>query len=190
MRRLFSLFPVLALAVATLSAPVSADEASLFKALKGGGHVALIRHALAPGTGDPDNFELGKCETQRNLSDEGRAQAQRMGEKLRVNGLAQAFVYSSQWCRCLDTARLMALGPVTEIPQLNSLYRHPERRESQTRDLRDWIAAQREDAPLVLVTHQFTINGIVGEYTKSGEIVVARRDRDGSLTVVGTIETN
>ena len=86
------------------------DEAGLWAALRDGGHVALIRHALAPGTGDPAGFRVDDCATQRNLSPAGRAQARAIGERFRANGIDTAALFSSQWCRCLDTARELALG--------------------------------------------------------------------------------
>jgi broad specificity phosphatase PhoE len=85
-------------------ASATADDATLWRALASKGHFALLRHAIAPGTGDPPGFTLGDCDTQRNLSAEGRAQAERIGARLRENGIAAARVLSSQWCRCLDTA--------------------------------------------------------------------------------------
>ena len=82
------------------------------------GRGRLRGHAAArapPGVGDPANFRLGDCATQRNLSEEGRAQAGHLGERLRAHGIQQAEVYSSQWCRCLETAGLLELGPVAEL---------------------------------------------------------------------------
>src|SRR5688500_16468822 len=90
----------------------AADEAELFEALRTGRAAALLRHALAPGIGDPAEFRLDDCATQRNLSAAGRDQARAIGERLRAQGITQAEVYSSQWCRCLETARLLDLGAV------------------------------------------------------------------------------
>ena len=95
------------------AAQTQPDEAALWAALRAGGHVALIRHALAPGTGDPAGFRVDDCATQRNLSPTGRAQARAIGERFRANGIDTAAVLSSQWCRCLDTARELALGEIT-----------------------------------------------------------------------------
>lgn len=121
---------------------LAASEANLWKALKSGGHVALLRHAIAPGTGDPDEFTIGKCSTQRNLSEQGRAQATRIGRRFRTHGVKMARVYSSQWCRCRDTAELLRLGFVAELPILNSFFRQRERQKSQTLALREWLKKQ------------------------------------------------
>src|SRR4029453_2235799 len=107
-------------------------------ALRTPGHFALIRHASAPGTLDPPGFKLDDCTTQRNLSASGRAQAIRMGDLLRSNGIAAARVHSSQWCRCVETATLMKLGDVAPQPLLN-FSPNQERRAQQVQDLRTWI---------------------------------------------------
>lgn len=166
-----------------------ADEVALWQALKSGGHVALLRHAVAPGTGDPAEFTIGDCSTQRNLSDEGRAQARRIGERFRANGIDQALVFSSQWCRCLDTSELLELGPVTELPTLNSFFRRFERQEPQTTRLKEWLSQQDLSGVHVLVTHQVNITALTGVYPSSGELVVARPSASGDLSVIGTIET-
>jgi len=163
------------------------QEETLWKALRSGGHVALMRHALAPGTGDPPEFSIVDCSTQRNLSDEGRQQAKRIGDRFRANGISSALVYSSQWCRCVDTAELLELGVVKELPTLNSFFQDFERRQPQSQQLRKWIAKQNLDKPLVLVTHQVNINALTNVYTSSGEMVIVRRNDDGNITVLGNI---
>jgi broad specificity phosphatase PhoE len=183
--------PVAALClVLAVSGQAAADEAPLWRALRSGGHLALLRHALAPGTGDPPGFTVDRCETQRNLSDEGRRQAGRIGARFRTNGIPAAEVFSSQLCRCLETARLLGIGPVRELPFLNSFFRRYERREAQTRRLKTWLAGQDLDRPLVLVTHQVNITALTGVYPGSGELVVVRRGDEGRITVVGTIATD
>lgn len=164
-------------------------EAELWDALQSTDHVALLRHAIAPGTGDPANFEIDDCATQRNLSDQGRGQARRIGARFREHGVSVASVFSSQWCRCRETARLLGLGPVTDQPILNSFFRNYERREPQTRMLREWIARQDLSLPLILVTHQVNITALTDVYPQSGELVILRRDRAGGLFVLGTIRT-
>jgi len=171
-----------------MATPAAADDA-LWKALRSGEHVALLRHALAPGTGDPAEFALRDCSTQRNLSDQGRGQAARIGARFRANGIAAARVASSQWCRCLETARLLDLGPVEELPPLNSFFRRGERRDAQTRALQAWLGDQALERPIVLVTHQVNITALTGIFPASGELVVLRRDSDGTLSVVGRLET-
>ena len=152
-------------------------------------HVALLRHAIAPGTGDPPQFELGQCATQRNLSEEGRDQAEKIGDRFREKKIQSAQVFSSQWCRCLETAKLLKLGPVEELAALNSFFQRYERRESQTRMLLEWIASQNLDRPLVLVTHQVNITALTGIYPESGELVIVYRSNTGDISTIGTIKT-
>lgn len=168
----------------------AAQEAALWQALASPGHVALLRHAIAPGVGDPSEFALGDCARQRNLSSEGRRQAQRIGARFRKNGLEAARIFSSQWCRCLETARLLGLGAVTELPVLNSFFQRPERGNRQTRALEAWLADQDLDGPLVLVTHQVNITALTGVNPASGELVVIRRSKDGKISTLGSIRTD
>lgn len=164
------------------------DEAALWRALASGGHVALMRHATAPGYGDPASFTIGDCTTQRNLSEEGRAQAKRMGEAFRANGAGNVRVYSSQWCRCMDTAEQLGLGPVEELPALNSLHGHAQNAGPQLKAFSQFLAGQPREGPsLVLVSHHATIARFVGAGTASGAVVVARRDGAGGLEVLGTL---
>ena len=101
-----------------------------------------------------------------------------------------ARVVSSQWCRCLETAKLLGLGPVEELPVLNSFFRRNERRAQQTQALRDWLAGQDLDGTLVLVTHQVNITALTGVYPASGELAVIRRSANGEISVVGSIQTD
>ncbi|WP_282606989.1 histidine phosphatase family protein [Pelagibius sp. Alg239-R121] len=167
----------------------SAHETKLWQALASERHVVLMRHATAPGTGDPSNFALRDCATQRNLSDEGRAQAARIGARFRAAGIASARVLSSQWCRCLETAKLLGLGPVEELASLNSFFSHPDRRAAATQALKDWLIAQPLEGPIVLVTHQVNITALTGIYPRSGEMVILQRIGDGGLLAAGRIET-
>ncbi|MPZ34614.1 MAG: histidine phosphatase family protein [Rhodospirillales bacterium] len=163
----------------------SAAAADVGSALRTAGHFALIRHAAAPGTLDPPGFRLDDCTTQRNLSAGGRTQAMRMGDLFRANGIAAARIYSSQWCRCLDTAMLMRLGDVTQRPLLNYFGRDPERRAKQLADLRAWIARLELVQPTILMTHQLVITTVAEVPAGDGEIVVMRREADGKLTLQG-----
>jgi phosphohistidine phosphatase SixA len=171
--------------------PVGAQnaDASLWRLLSDGRHVALIRHAQAPGTGDPPGFAIGDCTTQRNLDAIGREQALRLGERFRAAGIAQARILSSRWCRCRETAELMALGPVGSSPDaLDSFFAAPQREASaRTALLRLVTGLPQVGPPIVLVTHQVNITAITGIVPASGEIVVVRREGDGSLVLAGRI---
>lgn len=153
------------------------------------GHFALIRHALAPGTYDPPDYRLDDCSTQRNLSAEGRAQAARIGDLFRSNGIAATRLFSSQWCRCIETAALLRLGEMTPQPLLNSFAQDRSRSGEQTQALIEWLGRQELSQPTVLMTHQVVINALSGISTGSGEIVVMRREADGRLTTGGRIAT-
>jgi phosphohistidine phosphatase SixA len=185
-------WPVFLLSIACFIMPAAgqlhADELVIWNALQSGNHFALLRHAIAPGVGDPPHFTLGKCSTQRSLSDEGRNQAVRIGERFRANGIARARVFSSQWCRCLETAKLLALGPVQELPALNSFFQQYEREKSQTQMLKEWLAKQDLREPLVLVTHQVNITALTNVYPASGEMVVVRQSNPGEFLVVGRLQ--
>jgi phosphohistidine phosphatase SixA len=164
------------------------DEAELIKRMQAGGHILMIRHALAPGFGDPDNFQIGDCSTQRNLNDRGREQAGAIGDWLRSRGITAARVYSSQWCRCLETAELLGLGPVTELPALNSFFELTQNREPNLKALRKFFAEQPSEGGLViLVTHQVTISAIADEGVSSGEGVLLDLNRDAPYRVVARL---
>ena len=161
----------------------------LWDALRSKNHFALLRHALAPGTGDPPEFTVDRRETQRNLSEEGRKQAKRIGDLFRAHGINKARVYSSEWYRCRDTAELLDLGPVTSLPALNSFYQNYEQKDVRTESLNDWLTQQRIDEPLILVTHQVNITALTGVYPSSGEIVILEKNAQVGLKVLGSIET-
>ena len=146
-----------------------------------------MRHALAPGTGDPETVVIGDCTTQRNLSDDGREQARKIGTAFRANGIPAARVFTSQWCRCAETEELLGIGDVIPLPALNSFFTEMERRAGQTAALSEWIAGYKNNAPLVLVTHQVNITALTEVYPRSGEIVVARRGENGNIRVLGTL---
>lgn len=185
-RALLAALPVIPLAT-MLNAPAASSD-DPWAALRNGGHVALIRHALAPGTGDPAGFTPGECATQRNLSEEGREQARRIGDLFRENGISQARVFTSTWCRSRETAELLRLGPVTALEPLDSFFQRRSEGDRQTRALAEWIAAQAALPPIVLVTHQVNITSYTGVFPGSGEIVVAGREGNG-VVVRGRVAT-
>ena len=179
---------LLVLSILLLSAPALAGEA-LWTALKSKHHFVLVRHALAPGYGDPDGFQVKDCQTQRNLNETGRQQSRRIGDLFKSHGIAKALVYSSQWCRCLETASLMGIGEVSELPPLNSLFLRFERKQIQTEQIADWMERRALSMPTVLVTHQVNITALTGYFPASGELVFVRKDPSGALAVIGTIDT-
>lgn len=187
-RRCFSTILVL-VCLLGWNTPLHADEAeeALWNALGSGEAVALIRHALAPGTGDPAGFKLDDCATQRNLSEEGRRQARQIGKAFRKNGIASAQVWSSRWCRCLETARLLELGSVQPLPSLDSFFRQPGRGPAQTAALREFLSQPHDGSPRVLVTHQVNITGLTGIVPRSGEMVVVQPQADGDILVMGRL---
>ena len=185
-----TLLACLCLLLPFAAARAETGEAALWAALRDGGHVALIRHALAPGTGDPPGFRVDDCATQRNLSAAGRAQARAIGERFRANGIATAAIFSSQWCRCLDTAREMGLGEAVAFPGLNSFFADRGEEAWHTAAARALIAERAHGPlPLVLVTHQVNITALSGVFPASGEIIVMRLDVD-TLSLAGRIRTD
>ena len=147
-------------------------------------HAALMRHATAPGTGDPDHFRLDDCTTQRNLSEAGRAEARETGRLLRAAGLAEALVLTSRWCRATDTARELDLGEVDPFPPLDSFFRDRSREDAVRRDILARIAERKAgDPPLIMVSHQVNITAVTGIFPASGEIVVVEVLPDGTAAV-------
>ena len=136
------------------------------------GNVLLIRHALAPGFGDPQNFDLNNCSTQRNLDGEGREQAFRIGEKIKAARIKFSKIYSSQWCRCLETAVYMNLGQITEEPGLNSFFQGIVPKDKTLSILRKRLESVEAKQELVLmITHQVTITAVTGIIVSSGGAV-------------------
>lgn len=152
-------------------------------------HFVIIRHALAPGTGDPENFNVNQRATQRNLSQEGEQQARYLGQLFRQQGIEQAKIFSSEWYRCRDSARLMELGPVTPLPALNSFYQNYGKKQQTTNALIRWLSEHQFQQPLILVTHQVNITALTGVYPASGELVFVKKTPDQPLQVLGTIKT-
>ena len=94
-------------------------------------------------------------------------------------------MHSSQWCRCLDTAELLELGPVTEQPLLNSFFGNPQDGRGQTEALRQWLSTRGSGLPLVLVTHQVNVTGLTSIVPRSGELVFVKLDEAGAVAVIG-----
>lgn len=178
---------LLALIALLAGLPAHADEAAAWQALRDGGHVALMRHAPAPGvTGDPPGFRLEDCATQRNLSEAGRAEAVASGARFKAEGIAFETILSSPWCRCVDTAELLDMGPVTIEPAFSNAFVLSDRRQEITAAGRAVIAAWRGAGTLLVVTHGANIGALTGIHPASGETVVVRIE-DGEIEPVGRI---
>jgi phosphohistidine phosphatase SixA len=169
---------------------LAANEQALWRELRNGGYVLLIRHADAPGTFDPPGFKLGVCSTQRNLSEEGRTQSRRLGELIRAQNVAIAQVFSSEWCRCIDTATLAFGADKVKTWSAISSPRGGDEKQarSNVEAVRQRIAQAGLKTNMVLVTHMFNIQDITGGGAAQGEIVVLRA-QDKQLRVVGRIAT-
>ena len=176
----------------TAATNVSANsEAKIWSRLRQGrGYVVLMRHALAPGIGDPPDFKLNDCSTQRNLSDEGRKQAIRIGKAFRSRNIQVSRVLSSQWCRCLETANLLNLGKVEPFPTINSFFNNYKTQSQQTAQLRQFIVNNRNTPGVILmITHEINITTITSDvYPKSGDSVVLRANDRDKIEVVGEIK--
>ena len=155
----------------------ASDENSLWEAVRAGSAFAIMRHALAPGTGDPAGFEIGDCATQRNLDGRGEAQARAIGASLAAAGVTFEQVLTSQWCRCRDTARLLGLGEPVEAPALNSFFADRSTRDEQTRATLDLIRSAT--GPVMMVTHQVNITALTGQSVSSGEVFILRATAEG-----------
>jgi phosphohistidine phosphatase SixA len=165
-----------------------ADEAAAWTALHAGRHVALMRHTDAPGgAGDPPGFRLDDCATQRNLSAKGRADAARIGARLRSEGIAVERILTSPWCRCMDTATLLALGPVEPEPTFGNVVVLSDQRESLTAGARKVIDKWTGRGILLVVTHGANIFALTGISPATGEIVVVRSGSGGRSEPVGRL---
>jgi broad specificity phosphatase PhoE len=181
--------PCFLLLLACASLPSAAEPAqdALWQRLRSGGLTVLVRHgATDPGIGDPPGFVLGQCATQRNLSDRGRQDARAIGEAFRRHGVKPGAVWSSRWCRCLDTARL-AFGHAQPEPSLDSMFNDDAGTSaSKLRELRARLAGRRETAPLVLVTHDVNIRALTGHSLAPGDMLLTI-GRKGRLEPIGRL---
>jgi broad specificity phosphatase PhoE len=179
------LFAVLGFA-AVSAARAADDDAAVWATLQRGTHVILVRHAqTTPGVGDPPGFKLGDCSTQRNLSDEGRAQARRLGEIFRTRRIEVDNVLSSPWCRCVETARLAFGSTPRTSGVLASFFDDPDQREPQVAALRKLVSDYRGPGNLVLVTHGTNIAALTGISVGMGTLVVLKPQGGGRFSVVG-----
>jgi phosphohistidine phosphatase SixA len=147
-----------------------------------------MRHTDAPGgAGDPAGFRLDDCATQRNLSAKGRADALRIGARLRSEGIAVERLLSSPWCRCMDTATLLEAGPVEISSTFGNVVVLSDQREALTSGARAVIDKWTGSGILVVVTHGANIAALTGIAPASGEIVVVRSGSGGGSTPVGRL---
>ena len=169
-----------------LTTPIKADlEEKLLNQLKDGGKLIFIRHAYAPGNGDPDNFNLNDCSTQRNLNNEGREQAKHIGKFFEENNIKIYKVLSSEWCRCKETAKI-AFKNFSTNNFLNSFYssKYAKNKDKQIRALNDYIRNFQSDKNLILITHYVLISEVFDYAPSSGEIVVS----DKNFNMIGSVE--
>ena len=154
--------------------------------LKEGGKLVFIRHALAPGNGDPENFELKNCSTQRNLNNIGIEQSKRIGSIFKKNDIKIDNIFSSEWCRCKDTAKF-AFNNFETFDALNSFYdiKFAANEDKQIKDFYEFITNLDNKNNIIFVTHYVVIGAILNIGTSSGEIVVT----DKNLNIIGSIDT-
>ncbi len=170
----------------SINSPIKADsEQNLFKELKKGGKLIFIRHAYAPGSGDPNNFDINKCKTQRNLNSTGRDQAKKIGEFFRKNNIQIDKVYSSEWCRCKETA-LIAFNKFEIKNFLNSFFssKFAKNKDRQIKELETFIKNWNSKKNLIFVTHYVVIFESLDYSPSSGEIVISNKD----FKIIDTIE--
>jgi phosphohistidine phosphatase SixA len=156
--------------------------------LRQGGHVVLLRHATtSAGVGDPPEMRLEDCSTQRNLSEEGRSQARRIGEDFRRFRVPVDAVLSSEWCRCIETAAL-AFGSSGEIwPALNNLFGRPENRQKQVDALAARVGGWRGKGNLVLVTHGSTMLALTRVGAQMGEMLILAPHGENRFALVSRV---
>ena len=166
--------------------PVKADlNQNIISELKKGGKIIFIRHAYAPGGGDPNDFNINDCDTQRNLNNEGRLQSKKIGDFFKNNKISIEKVYSSEWCRCKETAHI-AFRSFETKNFLNSFFsqRFAKNRENQVENFNKFINNWNGKGNLILVTHYVVISEILNYAPSSGEIVVS----DKQLKVIDSLE--
>ena len=170
-----------------LLSKTSLASENIVEILKKENNIIFIRHAIAPGNGDPPNFDISDCSTQRNLSKDGELQALKIGNFFKKNDIKFTKVLSSEWCRCKDTAKI-AFGNYETKNFLNSFYneRFLENKDKQILDFQKFIKNWDYSGNLALVTHYVVISEILDLSTSSGEIVIT----DNKLEIISSLEIN
>ena len=170
----------------TLTTSIKADlNENLMNQLEEGGKLIFIRHAYAPGSGDPDNFNLNDCSTQRNLSEDGKKQAQLIGVFFKENKIKIDKILSSEWCRCKETA-FIAFEDFETKDFLNSFYsiKFAKNKKTQVKNLKNYVNKWNSKKNLILVTHYVVISEVLNYAPGSGEIIISDKD----FNKIGNIE--
>lgn len=176
-----SLFLIILSLLCTQSKLATA-QSELASNLHDGQHILLMRHADAPGYGDPKNYLISQCATQRNLGEFGRKQAKVIGDWLSSQGVDQAKIYSSAWCRCVDTATLLNKGAVKKEASLGSFFDDMSQAKKQTDELTKFISTERKQypkTPIIMVTHHVNIQSFTGKVVNSGDMVLVKVNSSG-----------
>ena len=179
-------FKFLIIIFISLTSSIKADlNKNLINQLEEGGKLVFIRHAYAPGSGDPNNFNLNDCSTQRNLSEEGRKQAKSIGKFFIKNKIGIDKVLSSEWCRCKETAKIAFINFSTNS-FLNSFYssKFAKNKDKQIDALNNYLLKFKSAKNLILVTHYVLISEVLNYGPSSGEIVVS----DKNFNIIGNIK--
>ena len=169
----------------SINSPIKAESnQSLINELKKGGKLIFIRHAYAPGGGDPDNFDINDCNTQRNLNNSGKKQAKNIGNFFKENNIKIENVYSSEWCRCKETA-LIAFNKSENKNFLNSFFssKFAKNKDLQMKNLRKFIKDFDGDENLIFVTHYVVISELLNYRSSSGEIIIS----DQNYNLIGNL---
>ena len=170
----------------SINTSVKADsKKNLIQNLKEGGKLIFIRHAYAPGGGDPENFDINDCATQRNLNESGRIQSKKIGYFFRENQIKINKIYSSEWCRCKETASI-AFGTFETKNFLNSFFslNFAHNKKRQIIDFKKFLTNWDKKTNLIFITHYVVITEILGYPPSSGEIVITNEN----LKIVDTLE--
>lgn len=182
--RPIAFFLLLALAGAT-----AASDRAAWDALRRDGAIALVRHADAPGVGDPQGWKLDDCRTQRNLDDAGRAQARALGAKLQAERIPVRRLLASPWCRTTETATLLGIGPVQAEPAFSNAFVLSDRNAELAAGARAVLGRWRGPGTLLVVTHGENIRALVGRSPATAELVVVAIGTDGSVREIGAVPT-
>jgi phosphohistidine phosphatase SixA len=184
------LLPILLVMLCVASAAAAQDAAAVWAGLRAGGQVALVRHAgTTGGSGDPPEFRLEDCTTQRNLTLKGRSEARRLGDLFRAAGVSVGKVLSSQWCRCIETVALMGLGMPELTPTFDNAFRFRDRVDELTAGARAIVADWSGPGTLVVVSHGANILPLTGIMPEEGGVVVVKADPASAakLRVLGRV---